>query len=34
MVGTRLNWNLTGRVANGVVALATSLAMTAVYHLG
>ena len=34
MAGTRLNRSLTGRVAIGVVAIAASLAMTAVYRLG
>ncbi|MGH3076955.1 MAG: hypothetical protein ACRDPZ_02090 [Gaiellaceae bacterium] len=34
MAGTRLNRSLGGRVVIGVVALAASLAMTAVYHLG
>ena len=34
MAGTRLNRSLSGRVVIGVVALAASLAMTAVYHLG
>jgi membrane protease YdiL (CAAX protease family) len=34
MAGTRLNERLRGRIVIGAVALAASLAMTAVYHLG
>jgi hypothetical protein len=34
LAGTRLNSRLSGKVAIGTVALAASLAMTAVYHAG
>jgi len=34
LAGTRLNARLRGRIVIGAVALAASLAMTAVYHLG
>lgn len=34
LAGSRLNRNLRGKIVVGVIALAASLAMTAVYHVG